>query len=225
MLSGWSFLARVFAVWAVLSAVALPLLAQEEYRKHSFLIGGGAGVPGRDLRDLMSTSFLLRFGYGYRFHRNFQADVGVEGTFGAAGVKIVQQSAIGDIRIHDYELFVPFGLQAILPVAHTRFEFHGGGGGTYIHYAEEASVPGITLNCPYGCSVDIACPACRSRGGWGYYGNAGVAVSVDRGKHVWLGLSTRFVKGTTSGEPLGTVPGFETKDQWLNTAVEVILRP
>ncbi len=144
----------------------------------------------------------------------------------AAGVKRVEQSAVGDIKISDSEVLIPFGARAILPLAHDRFELHAGGGGTYLRYAEEASVPeGVTVTCLYGpCYVDVDCPACTSRGGWGYYGMAGAAISLDRRHRCWLGLDTRFVRGRTRGQALGAVPGFRTKDQWVNTAIDLIVR-
>jgi hypothetical protein len=210
------------AAWVGAAGMVLPLLAQDGARKHSMAIGGGVALPAADLRQYVSSSFLLRLSYGYRLHRNLQADVGVEGVFGAAGVHTVQQSAIGNIQIHDAETLVPFGARAILPLAQGRFELHGGGGGMYLRYSEEASVPeGVTVTCIYGpCAIDIACPACRSRDGWGYYWLAGTAISLDPKHRYWLGLETRFVNGATSGQGLGSLPEFRTKDQWLNTAVE-----
>ena len=208
------------------SALTVRATAQERPLKNSFELGGGAAVPAADLRPYMSSSFLLRLGYGYRLHRNLQADFGLEGVFGAAGVKRVERSAVGDIKIDDSEVLVPFGARAILPLAHDRFELHAGGGGMYLHYAEEASVPeGVTVICYYGsCTVDVDCPACRSRSGWGYYGRAGAAISLDRRHRCWLGLDTRLIRGTTSGQALGSVPEFRTKDQWVNTTIALIFR-
>ncbi len=65
---------------------------------------------------------------------------------------------------------------------------------------------------------------CKSRSGWGYYGIAGAAYSLDNRRRLWLGFSGRFIRGTTFGQPLGTGPHFETKDQWFATAVELTFR-
>jgi hypothetical protein len=183
-------------------------------------------VAGADARAYMSSSFLLRMNYAYRFHRNLQADVGLDTLFGAAGVNKVLPSAVGDIKVHDSEYLVPFGARAILPLFHDRFELSAGGGGMYILYAEEAAAPeGVTVYCPSGgCSIIVDCSTCKSRNGWGYYGIAGAAYSLDNRRRLWLGISGRFIRGTTSGQPLGTGTLFETKDQWFATAVELTFR-
>jgi hypothetical protein len=217
------------AVLCMLGALCLTntrLAAQENGLKHNLTVGGGVAVAGADARAYMSSSFLLRVNYAYRFHRNLQAELGLDALFGAAGVNKVQSSVVGDIKVHDSEYLVPFGARAILPLLHDRLELSAGGGGMYLLYAEEAAAPeGVTVYCPYGgCALIVDCTTCKSRSGWGYYGVAGAAYSLDNRRRLWLGFSGRFMRGTTSGQPLGTGPHFETKDQWFATAVELTFR-
>lgn len=183
-------------------------------------------MPTGELKQYMATRPAIRIGYGYRLHRYFQADIAVEGVFGAAGVRVSQQSLIGELRLRDSETLVPFGGRAILPLAKGRLEFHGGGGGAYLHYGEEVEVPsGVSVytgGMPAVVSVD--CPSCKSRGGWGYYGAAGAAVALDSRRLFWLAASTRLMKGTTNGQPLGSVPAFRTNETWLNTSLEFGVR-
>ena len=197
------------SAWIVLAAT--PLVAQEGLAKRfSVTVGGGAAIPGRDLRGLMENSPLFRFGFGYRFSKYFQADAGVDAVFHAAGVDYSQFTFIGNLRVRDYEYMAPFGGRAILPLG--RVELFGGGGGAYMHYGEQVEVPGSGSDSSYNCVV------CRSRGGWGYYATAGAMAAIDRGKRFWVGVETRAIRGRTSGDPLGFVPPFETKDEWINTA-------
>jgi hypothetical protein len=203
------------AVSTVLAA--MPLAAQERFEKRfSFTIGGGAGVPGRDLRASFEDSPLVRVGFGYRLTRYFQADVGLDAVIHAAGVDFSQSTFIGRLRVRDNEYLVPFGGRAILPIG--RVELFGGGGGAYLHYGESVEVPGSGTDSSYNCTV------CTSRGGWGYYATAGVMTAVDRHHRFWVGVETRAIRGRTSGDPLGSVPPFETKDQWINTAAVFMVR-
>ena len=167
--------ARIILALVSVSCTQMVLAAQEPDGKNLITVGGGGAFPGADLRPYMSSAFLLRLNYAYRFHRNLQAEVGMDALFGAAGVNKIVPSVVGDIKINDDEVFVPFGLRAILPLHHNRFELSAGGGGAYMTYSENASVPeGVTVSCPYGpCYVNVDCPTCKSRGGWGCYGIGG----------------------------------------------------
>src|SRR5512138_2501262 len=171
-ISNSPWLISLLLCWVAAGPSSLPLTAQEKPLKNWCEIGGGAAMPAADLDPYMSSSFVFRMAYGRRLHRNLQADFGLEGVFGASGVDRVERSAVGDIDIRDDELLVPIGARGVLPLAHDRLELHAGGGGAYLHYAEEASVPkGVSVICLSGpCAVNVECPECRSRGGWGYYG-------------------------------------------------------
>jgi hypothetical protein len=172
----------------------------------------------------MTPSGVLQFGYGYRPWKHFQADVSLTVVPRAAGINVPLQTTVGTFEVKDTEFILPFGGRAILPLLAGRMELFGGGGGTYLHYTEIAPTR-LGYGCyPSACVFDVACPFCVSRGGWGGYGTAGADVALDRRRRVWLGVETRFVKGTTSGELLGSGGTIKTKDQWLNMAMNVAYR-
>src|SRR6185503_20018183 len=125
--------------------------------------------------------------------RYFQADVGVDVIFQAAGVRDFQDTIIGRIKIRDNETIVPFGGRGILPLGSDRIELFGGGGGAYLHYGESVQVPGS------GDNSNFRCRTCRSRGGWGYYTNAGANVALERRRRFWIGVETRLIHGKTNG--------------------------
>jgi hypothetical protein len=202
---------------ASIMLAAVPLAAQERLTgRFSLTVGGGAGVPGQDLEGLMTDSGLLRVGFGYRFSRYLQADTGLDAVIHAAGVDFSQSTIIGNLRVRDNEYLVPFGGRVILPIG--RVELFAGGGGAYLHYAEQVSVPGGGSDNHFNCTI------CTSRGGWGYYATAGVMAAVDRRRRLWVGVESRGFRGRTSGDPLGSVPSVETHDQWVDTAAVLTVR-
>jgi len=166
----------------------------------------------------MTTSPLLSIGFGYRPFRYFQADVGLDAVFNAAGVRDFQDTIIGRIKIRDNEILVPLGGRGILPLASGRIELFGGGGAAYLHYGESVEVPGG------GDDSSFKCQTCRSRGGWGSYATAGVNVAVERSRRFWVGVETRLFHGKTNGDPLGAVPPLQTTDTWINTAGFFMIR-
>jgi hypothetical protein len=182
----------------------------QEYRRHTFHVDLGAGQPRGELRDLFDTSFLAGFGYGYRFHQFFQADVGFDTLFGAAGVRDFVPTYYGNLRIKDYQHFLPFGGRAILPFASDRIHVYGGGGGVYMRYTER-------IRQPYGnAGFQFDCDVCSSRQGVGYYGLVGVDVALDRAQNFRLGVGGRVIRGETDGDPFGAVPPRTTRDNWIN---------
>lgn len=188
-----------------------PLAAQDYFPRHNFTFGGGAGLPRGDLGPVLEDSPGISAGYGYRFHRYFQADLGLDVLFGAARVEDYLTTGIGDFRIKDREYFVPFGGRAILPLARGRFLLSGGGGGTWMKYLERVSQPSPDFR--------IDCPICTSRSGWGYYalGNA----SYFPWQAIRVGANVKVIRGHTEGEPIGPVPGFRTHDKWLLINAEI----
>jgi hypothetical protein len=190
-------------------AIALPLMSQP-YRRHNLTLGLGAGLPRADLQSFLHDSFGLGVGYGYRFHRNFQADIGLDTLFHAARIRDFYQSDFGDLRIRDYQFLVPFGARAIWPLAHDRLQIHGGGGGAYIRYTEK-------IRQPFGGSYfRLDCPVCESRSGWGYYSLAGFSVALDRYQHFRFGVIGKVYRGNTNGDPFGSLPPVQTSDTWVN---------
>jgi hypothetical protein len=182
----------------------------QEYYKHNFHLDIGAALPRGELEPLFEESVLLGFGYGYRFHEFFQADVGFDTAFGAAGVRDFIPTEFGSLRIKDYQHFLPFGGRVILPFAGDRVEIYGGGGGVWLRYSERIRQPFSNYGVRFDCDV------CGARNGVGYYGLAGVSIALDRGQHFRLGGGARVYRGNTDGDPFGDVPPRETKDRWVN---------
>ncbi|MCC6345283.1 MAG: outer membrane beta-barrel protein [Bryobacterales bacterium] len=201
------------SLFLLAASLAIPIaMPGQDYPHHNFRAGLGAGVPGADLRPFFDPKFGFTVGYGYRFHRYFQADIGLDTVVGAAGVRDFAETPLGYRRIRDFQYLVPMGGRVILPLAQGRFQFFAGGGGTYMRYSERISQP----NSYY----QIDCPFCTSRGGWGYYATAGFQVALDRYQHFRFGMGPRVYRGHTDGEPLGAVPGVRTRDQWINLMAE-----
>jgi hypothetical protein len=190
---------------------AMSVLAQPAFRKHNFSVGGGAGIPRGEIKPFLSTSPVLRIGYGWRFHRNFQADIGFDTVFHAAKIRDFVDSDFGALRIKDYQFMLPFGGRAIIPLG--RVQLFAGGGPSWVRYQER-------IRQPLGNVLQIDCPPCRDRGGWGYYGVAGGSVALDRAQHFRLGMTVRVIRATTDGDAFGDVPAIQTKDHWINTAAE-----
>jgi hypothetical protein len=188
--------------------VAAPLVAQTWYPRHNFTFDAGGTLPRGDLKPFTTEKPVIGFGYGYRFHRNFQADVGFDTVFGAFEVKDYLATGFGFLRIRDYQYFVPFGGRAILPFADGRALVYGGGGGAYMRYSESLHQPSDY--------VHYDCPVCTTRDGWGYYATAGASYAVDRSGHFRVGVVTRVYRGHTEGQPIGTIPGVRTSDRWYH---------
>jgi hypothetical protein len=192
----------------VLLLVAAPIWAQLHYPKHNFTVGLGAGLPGGDLSGLFQNKPGVSVGYGYRFQRYFQADIGMDAVFGAAGVRDFLPTQFGSLRIRDFQYMVPFGGRVVLPVSAGRVLFSGGGGGVYARYSERLRQPTSDFR--------FECPVCESRSGWGNYALAGVSVALDHYQRFRVGATSKFYRVRTNGGPLGFLPGVETQDRWVN---------
>lgn len=195
---------------AVLVAVmlcSLPAFSQS-YNRHNVTGGLGAGQPKADLEDLFKNSFGAEIGYGYRFHPFFQADIGFETLFGAAGVRDFLPTQFGNLRIRDFQFFVPMGGRAIIPIANEKIHIYGGGGGAYMRYSER--VRQVSDYFRIGCDV------CSARSGWGYYGLVGANMALDSGRHFRVGVTSKVYRGHTEGDPLGDVISRRTRDRWVN---------
>jgi hypothetical protein len=187
---------------------AVVSLRGEPFPKHNLTFGAGAGLPRGQLTGLFSDSAGVSVGYGYRFQRYFQADVGLDVLFGAAGVRAFLPSEFGYLRIRDYQFLIPFGGRVILPLKRGRFQISGGGGGVHMHYSERVRQPSNFFR--------IDCPVCNSRGGWGYYALLGTSMALDSAQHFRFGVTSKVYRGHTSGDELGSVPGITTRDHWIN---------
>lgn len=204
----------VLRVFCCLLAAGASLQAQwhpsyrEYYPRHNFTFGAGAAEPKGDLGGFFITKPGISIGYGYRFSRYFQADLGLDMVFGAAHVRDYLETSLGPLRIRDRQFFVPFGGRAILPLAGGRLLISGGGGGAYLRYAELLNQPG------YYYKVD--CPVCTTRDGWAYYALAEVSGFLDRNQHFRVGVQAKSYRGHTEGDSLGGIPAVRTKDRWQN---------
>ncbi len=190
-----------------------PLYSQESYAHHNLTLGIGGSVPQSSLDSFMQSSPQVSIGYGYRFHKNFQADIGLDIVFGAARVRDFLTTDIGDFRVKDREYFVPMGGRAILPVAGGRLLFSAGGGGIYMRYNTRVSQPSYYFR--------IDCPICTSRSGWGYYTQVNASYFFDEGRHFRIGVTPRLIRGHTEGEPLGAIPAIRTTDHWVDVRGEL----
>jgi hypothetical protein len=199
--------------WVItLALAALPAFGQgwnpDWYPKHNLTASAGAARPRADLGPLLDDSAAFGFAYGYRFHRNFQADIGLDTIYGAARIRDFLPTDFGDLRIRDFQFLLPFGGRAILPLGTERFLLSGGGGGAYLRYQER-------LRQPFGGNyVRIDCPVCTARHGIGTYALVNVKGALDRNRHFWLGATGKSYWGHTNGDPLGPIPGVRTRDQW-----------
>jgi hypothetical protein len=181
--------------------------AQNYFPHHNFTFGAGAGRPRGDLGPALQDAPGISAGYGYRFHRYFQADLGLDILFGAAQVRDFLVTGIGDFRIGDREYFLPFGGRAIIPLADGRLLLSGGAGGTWIDYRERVSQPSTYFR--------VDCPVCTSRDGWGYYALGNASWFLNRNQNFRVGMTTKVVRGYTNGQAVGPVPGLRTNDKWL----------
>ena len=198
--------------WLPALLVLSPLAAQEYYPHHNLTLGGFAARPRGDLAAALNDAPGFSIGYGYRFARYFQADIGLDMMFGAAGVKDYLPTDIGYFRISDREYFVPLGARAIAPFFRGRLLVSGGAGGMWMKYHERIRQPSSDFH--------LDCPDCTSRDGWGYYTLANISYFLDSGQHFRLGATGRMIRGHTNGDPLGLLPPSETKDHWLVLGAE-----
>jgi hypothetical protein len=196
--------------------ILLPLLIfsvaafGQGYRRHNIMVNGGAGIPRGEIRQLFSTSGGIGALYGYRFHPYFQAEAGYETLFGAADVRDFQNTPFGQLRIRDYQQFLPFGGRVIVPLKGDRIQLHAGGGGAYFRYSER-------IRQPFGNQgFRIDCPSCATRDGIGYYGLVGASFALDQAQHFRVGFGSKVYRGATEGDALGLAPGSRTVDRWIN---------
>lgn len=199
--------------WAIPLLLAAAACGQTRYPQHNVTLNLGGVVGLADLSRYTEPSTIVGGSYGYRFHRNFQADIGLDTVFGAARVRDYLNTSIGIFRIKDRQYFVPMGGRAIMPFAGGRALIYGGGGFAYMKYSEVLRQPSSYFR--------IDCPDCSTRDGWGYYSQTGFSVFMDRSRMFRLGLGTRMYRGHTEGLGLGALPGVRTRDRWLSGLVEM----
>ncbi len=192
-----------------LAAAVLPAVQAQSFQRNQVTGMLGFASPREDLKPYYQTAFAWSFMYGYRPLRYLQLNAGYDGAYNAANVNYYVNSGFGPLRVRDFQVFVPMGASAVLPLAGGRVEVIGGGGGAYMRYTEILQQPD-----PY---YHIGCPYCSARDGWGYHAQVGANVALDRAQHLRLGWMTRMYSGNTSGPTIGTTPAVNTRDRWLNT--------
>ena len=200
----------VTAVFAALAAASwMPARAQDDnYPHHNITLGIGGATPTGEIQSFMGSSPAISIGYGYRFHRYFQADTGLDILFGAANVQGLVNTDLGVTNLKDREYMIPLGGRAIAPLLKGRLLLAGGGGGAWLHYSESLNQPSYYYS--------VACPTCTSRGGWGYYGLADAQYFLDQDHHFRVGVTTQFIRANTNGSAVGNVPAIQTSDHWVN---------
>ena len=101
------------------------------------------------------------------------------------------RGATFDIQPTDHFIWVPFGVQGVLPLRGDRLEVLAGAGGTFEHYSAGNIPPFI------GVQSDTA---------WGGYFKLGAAAAITRNRRVWLGASAREFLGNLTQA---------SHDQWI----------
>lgn len=196
----------VLAIVAVCS-VSLPAAAAD-YQRHHITGGLGAITPQDQIQRAYRTAFAWNVGYGFRPWRYLQFDAGIDSGYNAGNVKDFVYTELGPLQVRDYQLFVPVGARVVTPLGRNgRWEIYGGGGYVYMRYSERLRQPAQGIN--------IGCPICDARDGYGWYALSGVNYGLDSGNMFKIGAMVRVMQGHTSGAGIGTLPGVRTSDRWL----------
>ncbi len=191
----------------LVTVLAIPMSAQY-YQRHYFTIGGGGGAPGGRIGGgILDVSPALRIGYGFRFHRFFQVEGGLDTVFHAARINDYFESRFGDLRIKDYQYMVPVGGRAVVPLWRERILFSAIGGGAYLRYQEQIRQPFEDAR--------VDCRPCRSRSGFGYYAGLGASIAMDPLRRFRLGTSIRVYRAGIGGDAFGRIPSIRTYDTWV----------
>jgi hypothetical protein len=201
--------AMYFIAAAMAAAPAWAQLRESPYRKHHLSAGLGVAVPRTLLDRHFGPAVAWSFGYGYRPLRYLQADITWDSSFRAAGIRDFITIGGMPVEIRDFQFFIPMGGRVVAPLAGGRIEIYGGGGAVYMRYSER-------IRQPYRF-VNIACPVCVIRDGWGYYSLLGGSVAITRSQNLRLGVITRVFEGRTDGPMFGTLPPSRSSDRWVNT--------
>lgn len=198
-------------IWIALAAALLSggLQAAEPFQKHHIWVGLGAAQPREDLNNYFRDAFAWGVGYGYRPWKFLQFDGGFESAYMAGRVEDYLETGYGPLRIRDFQYFVPFGARAVLPLAQGRVELYGGGGGAYVRYTEALKQPSDWVN--------VGCPPCGARDGFGTYAMAGGQVALDRNRNFRVGATVKVYRVDTEGERVGQLPPFRSSDRWINS--------
>jgi len=178
-----------------------------EVHHQNFVFGLGAGIPTGNATSYLANAPLIRFGYGYRFNRLFQADAGIELAFGAAHNQNAEVTDLGQVQGGDHEFMIPLGGRIYIPLPFRRIQVSAGGGAVYLHYSETISS---------GDYYTPTCFTCTTRGGWGGYGLTNVSYFLDSNHNFRVGTTLQYIAGSTNGQAVANFPANQTTDHWLN---------
>jgi len=184
---------------------------QEEFHRNNITVGGGAAVPVGTTTTYLGSAPLFTVGYGYRFKRWFQADIGLEMVFGAANNQNTEVTDLGPVQGGDHEFMVPVGGRFFIPTPFKRIEVSAGGGTAYLHYSE---------TIPSNGYIATNCYSCTSRGGWGGYGLGNVRYFLDQNRNFSVGTTVQFIAASTNGQAVANIPAIGTADHWVNVTIE-----
>ena len=190
---------------------ALALAQTDGFQRHHINVGIGSAIPAGNTSNFLSTAPLITVGYGYRFTRFLQLDVGFHLIFGAANNQNGEVTDFGQVQGGDHEYMVPLGGRYIIPSPFKRMEFSAGGGTVYLHYSE---------TIPSSGDFSSTCYTCSSRGGWGGYGLGNASYFFGDSRMFHVGTTFEYIAASTSGQAVGNVPGIQTRDRWSNLYLE-----
>jgi len=201
---------RTIAVAAWMLASTLTFAQGEgnnDVHHHNLVVGLGSAMPIGSANNYLSAAPLIRFGYGYRFNRLFQADAGFQMAFGAAHNQNAVVTDVGPVQGGDHEFMIPLGGRIYIPQPFRRIEVSVGGGAAYLHYSET-----VPSNSSY---YQISCYSCTTRGGWGGYGLGNVSYFLDSDHNFRVGTTLQYIAGATNGQAVANFPATRTTDHWL----------
>jgi len=205
---------KALFAFAALTAVAGLCFGQdqdEEIHHNNITVGGGAAIPAGNSTNYLSTAPLFTVGYGYRFNRWFQADIGFQAAFGAANNQNAEVTDFGPVQGGDHEFMLPIGGRVYIPTRLKRISASLGAGTAYLHYSETVPSNGFVAN---------NCYSCTSRGGWGGYGLGNVSYFLDSSHNFRVGTTLQYIAASTNGQAVGNVPALKTTDHWINLVFE-----
>jgi hypothetical protein len=142
------------------------------------------------------TAAGLGLSYGYRAHKYIDAESGV---FTALQPSFDIRTTGSFVNLDDRFIWVPFGVRFVAPLYLNRIEFSGGGGGLYQRYAVSNPNPALSIS---------------SYNAWGGYFVGSTAVALDKGRHVWLGITPRLFMAN---------PAY-ARDRWFKLSGEASFR-
>jgi hypothetical protein len=187
---------------AILALITLAVsLSAQDFPEQSITFRAGGAFPSGKLLRGLDNRPLLGLGYGYRWNRHVQFDLGFDNVFKPFNNYLNDNRLPSGISQHLF--LVPVGVRGIMPFADDRFHVFAGGGGAYMRYQISSS-----------SALTAFCGICQSRDLGGYYVQAGGNAALDYSRRFRVGGSIRYYTGYASTQ------GFHTIDRWWTAAGE-----